>query len=297
MVDPKKPVERDELSGIETTGHEWDGIKELNLPAPRWWLMVFLITCIWSVGYWVVYPAWPTLTGNTKGSWGWTEYKKLAEEQAEITAIRGEYTQKIAEKSLTDIQADPQLYAFAVAGGKAMFKENCAACHGTGAQGGHGFPNLNDDDWLWGGKLDDIYTTIRYGIRSTHDNTRTSQMPAFGKDGILKPDQIDSVADYVLSLSTGKGATPKGEEIFKQNCASCHGETGHGNRDFGAPNLADAIWLYGGEKQNIMQQVTNPRHGVMPTWEARLPDATIKQLAIYVHSLGGGENAAPSVKK
>ncbi len=289
MAEDNKPKEKDALSGIETTGHEWDGIKELNLPAPRWWLLVFLICCIWAVGYWVVYPAWPTLAGNTKGSYGWTQYKKLAGEQAEITAIRGEFAEKIKSSSLDEIKGNAELYNFAIAGGKSSFKENCAACHGTGAAGVQGYPNLNDDDWLWGGKLSDIYTTIKYGVRSTHAQTRTSMMPAFGKDGILKQSEISVVAEHVLSLSSGKNANAKGAEIFKNNCASCHGEAGKGNREFGAPNLADAIWLYGNTKQDIVAQVTNPKHGVMPTWEDRLSDETIKQLAVYVHSLGGGE--------
>ncbi len=170
-----------------------------------------------------------------------------------------------------------------------MFKENCAACHGTGAEGKAGFPNLNDDDWLWGGKLTDIYNTISYGIRSTSDKTRVSQMPAFGKDGILKQHQINIVSDYVLSLSTGKGYSSEGAELFKQNCASCHGDTGKGNREVGAPNLADNIWLYGSSKEAIINQINNPQSGIMPSWEGRLSDTSIKQLALYVFSLGGGE--------
>ncbi len=279
----------DQLSGVETTGHEWDGIKELNLPAPRWWLIVFILCCIWAFGYWVVYPAWPTLTGNTKGVSGWTKYKKLSKDQAEINNIRGKYLKQINEKSLEDIKKDPELYAFAVSGGKASFKDNCAACHGTGAEGGKGFPNLNDDDWLWGGKLEDIYATILNGVRSSAEKTRSSQMPAFGRDGLLNNKQIEQVAEYVLSLSGGKVATLEGEQIFKQNCSSCHGDDGKGNPEFGAPNLTDNIWLYNSDKISIEEQISNPHLGIMPTWEGRLPDATIKELTIYVHSLGGGK--------
>jgi cytochrome c oxidase cbb3-type subunit 3 len=281
----------DQHSGFETTGHEWDGIKELNLPAPRWWLIVFAISCVWAVGYWVIYPAWPTLSGNTKGMAGWTSHKKLAAEQAEITERRGAFADKIKAHSLEEIQKDPELYAFAVAGGKTMFKENCAACHGTGAAGGKGYPNLNDDDWIWGGDLDSIYRTLNVGVRSGHENERASQMPAFGE--MLQKQEIASVADHVLSLSSGKGGNEQGAAIFKQNCTSCHGDTGRGGREFGAPNLADSIWLYGNDKASIAQQIANPRHGVMPSWDTRLPDETIKALTIYVHSLGGGEADKP----
>ncbi len=228
MVDKK---EIDQHSGVETTGHEWDGLKELNHSAPRWWLWVFFVTVVWSVGYWVVYPAWPTIAGNTKGSAGWTSYKKLAEEQKEITDRRGEFAEKIKTSNLQEIQIDPELYEFAIAGGKTMFKENCAACHGTGAQGGKGYPNLNDDDWLWGGTLEDIYHTIKVGIRSNHPDTRTSQMPAFGE--VLKVQEIEKVADYVLSLSGKAESNPEGAAIFKQNCVACHGDTGHGGRQVG----------------------------------------------------------------
>jgi cytochrome c oxidase cbb3-type subunit 3 len=287
-----KLPEKDEHSGAETTGHEWDGIKELNIPAPRWWLIVFLLCCIWAVGYWIVYPAWPTLSGNTKGSAGWTQYKKLHAEQAEILARRGEFAAQIKAHSLEEIQANPELYAFAVAGGRTMFKENCAACHGTGAEGRPGYPNLNDDDWLWGGDLQSIYTTLKDGIRSGHEEARDSQMPPFAE--ILKKEEIGAAAQHVLSLSGKAEATAQGAEIFQKNCASCHGESGTGDRQFGAPNLADAIWLYGDDKAHISSQIANPRHGVMPTWGTRLPDETIKQLTIYVHSLGGGEAAKPA---
>jgi cytochrome c oxidase cbb3-type subunit 3 len=303
MVDHK---DKDELSGIETTGHEWDGIKELNLPAPRWWLWVFFACCVWAVGYWVVYPAWPTLSGEgtrggTKGKWEWTSYQKLTEEQAEITARRGAFSDKIKAHSLEEIQQDPELYAFAVAGGKTMFKENCAGCHGTGAQGGSGYPNLNDDDWIWGGDLATIYQTLKYGIHAAHPETRVSQMPAFGKDSLLTKEQIAAVSGHVLSLSGKSESTEAGATIFAENCAACHGGEGKGNREMGAPNLSDAIWLYGSDKTSIAAQVHNPRHGVMPAWSERLPDETIKQLTIYVHSLGGGEaapvEASPAIER
>ncbi len=295
MADSKKSSEKqadiDVISGVETTGHEWDGIKELNVPAPRWWLLVYFITIVWSVGYWVVYPAWPTISGNTKGIAGWTQFKKLAEEQAEITVLRGEFLEKIKKHSLEEIQKNPDLYTFSVAGGKIMFKENCAACHGTGAAGGRGYPNLNDDDWLWGGGIEAIYKTIKYGIRSGNSQSRESQMPSFAE--MLKKDEIDKVADYVANLSTGKADNKEGMAIFKQNCMSCHGDSGKGGHGVGAPNLADNIWLYGGSKESIASQIRKPRHGVMPAWETRLSDETIKQLSIYVHSLGGGESAHP----
>ncbi len=287
MAENKRP-EKDEISGAETTGHEWDGLKELNNPAPRWWLWVFFVTFIWSVGYWFIYPSWPTITGNTKGSKEWTQYKKLKNEQAEILEIRGELAQKIKSANFDEIINNPELYNFSLIGGKAAFKENCAACHSSGAQGSKGYPNLNDDDWLWGGKLKDIYTTIKYGIRSDHAQARTSQMPAFGKDAIIKPEEIATLADYVLNLKN-ENKDSKGAAIYKQNCASCHGDKGEGNHEFGAPNLVDAISLYGSSKENIIAQVQNPKHGVMPQWENRLPDEVIKQLAIYVYSLGGGE--------
>lgn len=292
--------EIDKVSGIETTGHEWDGLKELNNPTPRWWLWVFYATCIWSLGYWVVYPAWPTLSGHTKGTAGWTQYKKLEAEQAEINARQAKYGAAFKDASFEQIMKDETLYAFAVAGGKAAFKNNCATCHGSGAQGGKGYPNLNDDDWIWGGKLSDIYTTLKFGIRAAHDDTRVSQMPAFGRDGVLKQADIKDVTTYVIALSQGK-ATPDmaGAKIFAENCAACHGEQGRGMREVGAPNLADAIWLYGGDEKTVYQTVYNARAGVMPNWNEKLPDDTLRMLTVYVHSLGGGEadeepQAAPS---
>lgn len=287
----QKP-EIDEFTGIETTGHEWDGIKELNNPAPRWWLIVTILTIIWGVGYSIFYPSWPTLSGDgerggTEGTLNWTQYKQLEESQAEIRARKAAYLERFEGASFDQIRNDEELYAFAVAGGASAFKDNCATCHGTGGAGSAGYPNLNDDDWLWGGSINAIYDTIRFGVRGDHDETRLSEMPAF--DQVLSAEEIDAVADYVLHFTDGSVPNPVGQTVFQEQCALCHADDGTGLADFGAPNLVDAIWFYGGSKGEIVAQVRKPKHGVMPTWETRLDPATLRQLAVYVHSLGGGE--------
>lgn len=281
----------DEISGVETTGHEWDGIRELNNPMPRWWVWCFYLTIIWAIGYTIAYPAWPLLTENTKGLLGWSSRADFAGEMVEAKTAQSVYLDKIAASSLADIQADNELLQFAVAGGSAAFKVNCIQCHGSGASGGAGFPNLNDDDWLWGGSADDIYTTITHGIRfADDDDTRLSEMPAYAD--MLQSQEIKQVAAYVVNLTgTPRDASmvEPGKQIFADNCASCHGEDAKGNREFGAPNLADAIWLKVEGEDGIAAQVRAPKHGVMPAWGERLGDATVKQLALFVHSLGGGE--------
>lgn len=273
----------------ETTGHEWDGISEYNVPAPRWWLITWIICIIWAVIYWFFFPAWPIPGGNSKGVLHWSKQSQLAEAQAEIDAKKSVYLERISQMNLQEIRQDPKLMEFALNGGRIAFKENCAACHGLDAQGGKGFPNLNDDDWLWGGKLEDIEQTIRYGIRSGHDKARMSQMPAFGLDKILTKDDIDDVVEHVMSLSKPGFANLRGEKIFAVNCASCHGADGRGDRSIGAPSISDKIWLYGGDRPDLLFTVTYSRAGVMPYWVGRLDDNTIKELALYIHALGGGE--------
>lgn len=289
MTNDKKDI--DLVTGVETTGHEWDGLKELNNPLPRWWLWVFLICVLWSLWYFVVYPAWPVLGGATKGTSGYTQFKELEKSQLEIVERQKLYLNKFEKASYQDILKDSELYAFANAGGAAAFKHNCATCHGSGAQGGISFPNLNDDDWIWGGKLSDIHQTLLYGIRAKNLDTRQSQMPAFGKDGLLKLDEINAVVDFVPTLSGGKPKPTyeQGLGIFKTQCAVCHGEDGKGNQEVGAPNLTDKIWLYGGDRKSIYQTIYNSRAGMMPSWGTRLDENTIRQLTIYVHQLGGGE--------
>jgi cytochrome c oxidase cbb3-type subunit III len=286
-------IEHDDITGTETTGHEWDGIKELNTPLPRWWLYTFYATVAWAAVYTVLYPAWPLLNGATPGILGYSSRAAVSESIAQARAAQGEQLQKIAAASVEDILKDPALLEFARAGGAAAFKVNCVQCHGSGAAGSAGYPNLNDDDWLWGGTPDQIHTTLRNGIRYTlNGETRDSQMPAFGADGILTPEQIADVANYTHTLSGGQAdaaAAERGRQLFVDNCASCHGEDGKGLTDFGSPNLTDGIWLFGDGLEAITAQIHKPRQGVMPAWAGRLDDATVKQLAVYVHSLGGGQ--------
>ena len=284
MSDDKKIT--DEVTGVETTGHDWDGIKELNNPAPRWWLIVWLVCTIWGVGYWFFYPGWPTFSGEGErggcvGSLNWTQYTQLQEQQAEIMARKAAYLSKFEVASFDDVMTDESLYSFAIAGGKSAFKDNCATCHGSGGAGAPGYPNLNDDDWIWGGSVDDIHTTISYGIRSEHDDTRLSDMPPFGD--MLSAEEINAVAKFVVSKDDA-GAT-----VFSDNCASCHGDNARGIQEMGAPDLKDAIWLYASSENDVRSQIRKPKHGMMPAWTDRLDAQTVRQLAVYVHSLGGGK--------
>ena len=284
--------EVDQVSGIETTGHEWDGIKELNNPLPRWWLWTFYVCCLWAFAYWIVMPAWPLVSSYTTGVIGYSSRAKLTESMAAARAAQAQYLDRIQQASLEQITNDRELLEFAQAGGGSAFAVNCSQCHGQGAAGSKGFPNLNDDNWIWGGSLEAINQTIHYGIRSDHDETRFNQMPAFGTDEILDRNQINDVAEYVLSLSsssTDAAAAARGSEIFVEQCTACHGEDATGIQELGAPNLSDAIWLYGGDKADVVYTITNSRSGVMPAWVGRLDETTIKQLAVYVHSLGGGQ--------
>ena len=384
--------EVDAHTGVSTTGHEWDGIRELNTPLPRWWLGIFYATIVWSVGYWVVYPAWPLITGATQGVIGYASRIEIAKDLALLQQHRASQSSGLAEASLEQIKADPSLFRIAMAQGKAAFGDNCAACHGVGGAGSKGYPNLNDDDWLWGGSLAEIHQTLQNGIRvAGNAETRISQMPAFGKDGVLKPAEIRAVANHVRELAglpteanadlakgrelfatncaachgvggagskgypnlndddwlwggslaeihqtlqngirvagnaetrisqmpafgkdgvlkpaeiravanhvrelAGLSTEPtadlaKGRELFATNCAACHGDAGKGNKELGAPNLTDAISLYGMDLASLTETITNSRAGVMPAWGQRLDPTTVKALTIYVHSLGGGQ--------
>jgi cytochrome c oxidase cbb3-type subunit 3 len=289
VADEHKDI--DEVTGTSTTGHDWDGIRELNTPLPRWWLWSFYACIVWAVGYWIIYPAWPLLTNSTQGVTGWHARSAIITDLADLKTQRGPMMDKLASASLTEITGSPQLLDFARAQGRVAFADNCAPCHGAGGGGTKGYPNLNDDDWLWGGKLEDISQTLHYGIRSGHDKARQGNMPPFA--GILKPNEISAVADFARSLSglpAEKGVDlALGKKVFADNCAVCHGDGGKGNRELGSANLTDKIWLYASDKETIMQGIQNGRGGVMPTWEGRLSEPVIKALSVYVYTFGGGE--------
>lgn len=284
--------EIDEITGQETTGHEWDGIKELNSPLPRWWLWTFYITIVWSVGYWIAMPAIPLVSDYTRGVLGYSQRMAVHEQITDAYAAQGTYRTRIEEASLQEIQDIPELFEFAMAGGRSAFAVNCSQCHGAGGAGAPGYPNLNDDAWVWGGSLDRIYEIIRVGIRSEHPDTLFNQMPAFLKDELLERPQVDAVVEYVLQQSGQEHdatAAAAGREVYVEQCAACHQENGKGDPELGAPNIVDAIWLYGGSREEIWDTVANARNGVMPNWDDKLDPIVRKQLATYVHALGGGE--------
>jgi len=290
MAEQQKPTPE---AKVETTSHEWDGIKELDTPLPRWWLWCFYACILFAIGYCVAYPAIPLAHRATAGVLNWTSHGQLAAEQAKVEAGRAGMRLAIANTPIERIPPNSALMQSAVEGGRAAFKVNCVQCHGTGASGRKGFPNLTDDDWLWGGDVKTIRQTLEHGVRQPGDKqTRMSQMPAFGRDGILTADQIQDAVSYVRYISHQEPASisaRRGSEVFAANCAACHGAQGKGNRQLGAPNLTDAIWLYGGDRDTITETVTNARYGVMPAWGKKLDRASLNMLAAYVHSLGGGE--------
>lgn len=289
MVDKKQ----DDLD-YETTGHAWDGIREYNKPLPKWWLYTFYVTIVWGIGYSIAYPAWPGIKEATPGLLGYSTRGEVAAEIAKVDQANAAINEKLASAELTEIAADPELGSYAQNAGGAVFRTWCAQCHGSGAAGAKGYPNLLDDDWLWGGSIEAIHESVSYGIRNeTNDDARFSEMPAFGRDELLSEEEVAQVTNFVMTLS---GETPQdaalveaGAVVYEDNCAACHAEDGTGDRYQGAPNLTDAIWLFGGSYADIRETVWDSRYGVMPSWTERLSEAEIRAVATYVHGLGGGE--------
>lgn len=293
MTDQQNDV--DKITGVETTGHEWDGIRELNNPLPRWWLYIFYASVLVSVVYWILMPAWPALPGfqgSTRGILAQSDRASVHTEIATMRSDRAELAGELEQMSFDQIMADPQQRQFTLALGESYFGDNCATCHGGGGGGAPGYPTLADDVWLWGGHPDEIEATIAHGIRSGEPDAHTNDMPAFGRDQFLSSAEIADLVEYVVDLSHGEAdaaAVARAAPIFERECTSCHADDGSGGETLGAPNLTDAEWLYGGDRATIQRTIYGPRGGVMPAWRDRLDPATVRALAIYVHSLGGGE--------
>jgi cytochrome c oxidase cbb3-type subunit 3 len=288
MTKPSKKFDGDP----NTTGHVWDGIEEFDNPMPRWWLWTFYACIIWAIGYTIAYPAWPMVNKATAGVLGYSTRAEVAAEIQVVEAANADINARLASADLTAIATDPELSGYATSAGGAVFRTWCAQCHGSGAAGAKGYPNLLDDDWLWGGDIEAIHTSISHGIRNEEDDdAHYSEMPAFGE--ILETEEISQVVNYVMTMS---GSAPvdatqveAGGVVFADNCAACHGDAGGGDIEQGAPNLADAIWLYGGDADTLTETVTYSRYGVMPPWAGRLSEAEVRAVASYVHQLGGGE--------
>ncbi|MGY6706636.1 cytochrome-c oxidase, cbb3-type subunit III [Roseinatronobacter sp.] len=289
--DPAKKLKDD----VATTGHSWDGIEEYDNPMPRWWVWIFIITIIWSVGYWIAYPAWPGIKSSTAGLLGYSSRANVADEISDFEARNEQFFVQLVETDLEDLRDNDELHRFAVNAGASVFRAQCSQCHGSGGAGvqAAGYPNLLDDDWLWGGTYDDILTTITWGIRNEdYPDARWSEMPAFGRDGLLDDAEIDQIVHHVLSLSGSDHdaqMAASGTELYEFNCASCHGDGGEGDYFLGAPALNNQVWLYGGSFDAIRETIYYSRFGVMPGFETRLREAEIRAVAAYVHQLGGGQ--------
>ncbi len=283
MSEPRK----DELTGRETMGHDFDGIEELNTPMPRWWLITFYVTIAWSIGYTIAFPAWPMISGTTAGLLGYSTRGEVAQSIETHEVANAGLVEELVAADLAAFDPQSDLHRYAVARGASVFRAQCSQCHGSGAAGAKGYPNLLDNDWLWGGTLEQVAYTIEHGVRNETDlDAHWSEMPAFGD--MLEKEEIATLVAFLPTLADGDWDSAGGI-LFTDNCASCHGDTGKGNRDLGAPNLSDAIWLYGGDPDNLTQTITNSRFGVMPAWGQRLDQADVRAVATYVHSLGGGE--------
>jgi cytochrome c oxidase cbb3-type subunit III len=285
-------TEQDPHTGYTTTGHEWNGIKELNTPVPRLVYFFLAVTALFSVVYWVLMPAWPLGLSYTKGLLGVDQRTTVVDQLKQATLDRATWTKRIEDEGYDAILADPKLMAIVRQTGRTLFGDNCAACHGFNARGGRGFPNLTTASWLWGGDPEAIAETIRVGINSTHPNTRVAQMIGFGRDQILQRTDLENVVSYARSLSNSSVArevSPErleaGKTVFAANCASCHGDDGKGKIDLGAPSLVDGNWIYGGDLQSIFTSVWGGRQGHMPTWEGRLSKLDRKILVLYLMDL------------
>ncbi len=309
-----KPVKNEPKKDVGTTGHVWDGIEELNNPLPRWWVWVFYLCILYAIGYTIAYPAWPLLTGATPGVLGTSTRADVAAEIKQFDDANAPTKAALVAADLPAIGDDAALNDYALKAGKAVFNTNCVQCHGRegGGNKAGGYPTLSDNDWLWGGDIATIHATITHGVRNTVDPEARNvgvYMPAWSETATgplaeaasaqFTTEEIGQVVNYVLKISgqtADEAKATAGTVLYTENCAACHGEDGKGNRDLGSPNLTDAIWLYGGDAATLTATLVNGRAGVMPAWgyndtgiAARMTEDEIRAVALYVHSLGGGE--------
>lgn len=287
--------ERDPHTGYLTTGHEWNGITELNTPVPRPVYAFLAVTALFACVYWILMPAWPTASGYTKGLLGHDQRRRVADDLSRAEAENRIWKQRIESGRFEDLRQDRKTMEMVRLAGRTLFGDNCAACHGSEARGGPGFPDLTASSSLWGNDPATLAETIRVGVNSSHPDSRVSQMPAFGRGGMLSRAEIENVVAYVHSLSRDRPADDAaqqriaaGQAIFTANCAGCHGENGAGTPEVGAPDLTDRVWLYGGDAHSVFTTVWGGRQGHMPTWEKRLSPIDRKILALYLATLRTG---------
>lgn len=269
------------------TGHVWDGIRELTNQPPKWWTICFYLSLLWVLVYIVLYPSIPMAGGSSKGVLGWTSIGEYKDAVAKYDSVREPYVDKLNGMSAEDILADQEMLNFANSYTNSLFGDNCAACHGASGQGAVGrFPTLMDDDWLYGGTVADIQTSITDG--------RQGMMPAFNQQ--LSAAEIGTLADFVIGLSKGQDNQAGREMFVSSGCSLCHGEDAKGNT-MGPANLTDSVWRFGSSHDEVVRTITSgvnqdvagSRNAVMPTFAARLSENDIKLLAVRVWSLGGGQ--------
>jgi len=283
--------EWDPHSGHKTTGHEWNGIRELNTPIPKAVWFFIIVTHLFALGYWILMPAFPTGESYTKGLLGADDKTRVMTQRRDTALARADWLRQVEATPYEQLLTDPAVLARIRVEGAQLFGDNCAVCHGADGRGVEGFPSLADRDWLWGGKPETVAETIRVGVNSTHPQTRASEMIAFGAGGILDATQVANAADYVMSLSLPAFAQSKpdsvraGRVVYEANCVPCHGPEGRGNQELGVPNLTDLAWVNGSDWESVYTVINHGRKGEMPSWEGRLSPAERKLLAAYVLDL------------
>ncbi|WP_173934925.1 cytochrome-c oxidase, cbb3-type subunit III [Chelativorans sp. Marseille-P2723] len=289
--------ERDPVTGQYTTGHDWNGIKELDNRVPRVVKFFLYATILWSIVYWILMPAWPLGVSYTKGLLGIDQRQTVGKAVARGAAQRSVWVDQIAQLDFEAIRQDPALMAIVRETGSTLFGDNCAVCHGTDARGNPGYPSLASNAWLWGGDAETIAETLRVGINSSHPESRYGQMPAFGRDGILDQAAISSIVSFIRNNAEGiddlgpldtKGVE-EGRELFVENCAACHGESGRGDPSMGVPDLMDDVWITGSNRQTLFRTIWRGRQGHMPHWEGRLSEIDRKILTLYVTNIASGQ--------